>query len=57
MTEKLKEVTEGKVSDEQGRFRKGRGCVDQIFAMKRLVEDFFFFLYPRIQLKGKRKWK
>ncbi len=33
------EVTEGKVSEEQGGFRKGRGCVDQIFAMKRLVEE------------------
>ncbi len=32
------EVTEGKVSEEQGSFRKGRGCVDQIFAMKMLVE-------------------
>ncbi len=37
-TERLMEVTEGKVSEEQGGFRKGRGCVDQIFAMKRLVE-------------------
>ncbi len=34
------EVTEGKVSEEQGGFRKGRGCVDQIFAMKRLVEEY-----------------
>ncbi len=34
------EVTEGNVSEEQGGFRKGRGCVDQIFAMKRLVEEY-----------------
>ncbi len=34
------EVTEGKVSEDQGGFRKGRGCVDQIFAMKRLVEGY-----------------
>ncbi len=33
------EATEGKVSDHGG-FRKGRGCVDQIFAMKRLVEEY-----------------
>ncbi len=33
------EVTEGKVSEEQGGFRKERGCIDQIFAMKRLVEE------------------
>ncbi len=40
LTEKLVEVTEGKVSEEQGGFRKGRGCVDQIFAMKMLVEEY-----------------
>ncbi len=37
LTERLMEVTEGKVSEEQGGFRKGRGCVDQVFAMKMLV--------------------
>ncbi len=39
LTERLIEVTEGKVSEEQGCFRKGRGCVDQIFAVKILVEE------------------
>ncbi len=34
------EVTEGKVSEEQGGFRKRRGCIDQIFAIKRLVEEY-----------------
>ncbi len=34
------EVTQGKVNEEQGGFRKGRGCVDQIFAMKKLVEEY-----------------
>ncbi len=33
------EIAEGKVSEEQGGFRKGSGCVDQIFAMKMLVEE------------------
>ncbi len=28
LTERLMEVTEGKVSEDQGGFRKGRGCVD-----------------------------
>ncbi len=32
MTERLMEVTEGKVSEEQGGFRKG--CIDQIFAVE-----------------------
>ncbi len=40
LTERLMEVTEGKVSKEQGGFRKGRGYVDQIFAMKMLVEEY-----------------
>ncbi len=40
LTERLMEIAEGKVSEEQGDFRKGRGCVDQIFAMKRLVEEY-----------------
>ncbi len=37
--ERLMEVTERKVSEEQEGFRKGRGCVDQIFAMNLLVEE------------------
>ncbi len=40
LTERLMEATEGKVSEEQGGFRKERGCVDQIFAMNRLVEEY-----------------
>ncbi len=28
------------MGDEQGGFRKGRGCVDQIFAVKILVEKY-----------------
>ncbi len=40
LTERLMEVTERKVSEDQGGFREGRGCVDQIFTMKRLVEGY-----------------
>ncbi len=40
LIERLMEVTEGKVNEEQGGFRKGRGCVDWIFTMKRLVEEY-----------------
>ncbi len=40
LTERLMEVTEGKVDEVQGVFSKGRGCVDQIFAMKRLVDEY-----------------
>ncbi len=40
LTERLMEVTEGKVCEDQGGFRKGKGCVDETFAMKRLVEGY-----------------
>ncbi len=33
-------ITDKSVGDEQGGFRKGRGCVDQIFAAKILVETY-----------------
>ncbi len=33
-------ITDKSVGDEQGGFRKGRGCVDQIFAVKILVEKY-----------------
>ncbi len=34
LTERLMKVTEGMVSEDQGGFRKGRGCVDHIFARR-----------------------
>ena len=34
--ERLMEVTEGKISEEQG----GKGCVDQIFASIMMVEKY-----------------
>ena len=40
LTERLMEATEAKVSEEQGGFRKGRGCVDQVFAIKMIVEEY-----------------
>ncbi len=40
LTERLMQVTEKKVSDEQRGFRKGKSCVYQIFAIKMLVEEY-----------------
>ncbi len=51
LTERLMEVAAGKVSKEQEGFRKGRGCVDQIFAMKMLVEYSYAFFYVRVTLQ------
>ena len=39
LTERLMEIIEGKISEEQGGLRKGRGCMNQIFAIKRMVEE------------------
>ncbi len=40
LTERLMQVTEKKVSDEHGSFRKGKSCVDQIFAVKMMVDEY-----------------
>ncbi len=40
LNEKLMKITDKSVGDEQGGFGRGRGCVDQIFAMKILVEKY-----------------
>ncbi len=40
LTKRLMQVTEKKVSDEQGGFRKGKSCMDQIFVNKKLVEEY-----------------
>ena len=37
--ERVMEVTEGKVIEEEGRLRKGKGCVYQIFVIKMMVEE------------------
>ena len=31
-------MTEGLIDDDQGRFRAGKGCVDQIFTLKQIDE-------------------
>ena len=38
--ERVKNITDGLVGEEQGGFRKGRGCVDQVFAVKGLCEKY-----------------
>ena len=38
--EKVMKVTEHKICEEQAGFRKGRGCVDQIFILRLVVEKF-----------------
>ncbi len=36
----MMKITDKGVGDEQGGFQKGRGCVNQIFAVKILVENY-----------------
>ncbi len=38
LNERMMKVMDKRVGDEQGGFRKSRGCVDQIFTVKILVE-------------------
>ena len=38
LNERVKPITDVKVMDEQGGFRAGRGCNDQIFVVKQIVE-------------------
>ena len=38
LTERLMEVTNEKVREEYGGFKKGGGCVDQIFVIKFMVK-------------------
>ena len=38
--DRFENITEGLVREEQGGFRKGRGCVDQVFAVKGLYEKY-----------------
>ena len=38
MMSRVIETTKEQVAEEQGRIRSGRGCIDQIFVLKQLVE-------------------
>ena len=38
LIERVRSMTEGMVGEEQGGFRSGRGCVDQVFVMKQMSE-------------------
>ena len=38
--ERVMEITESRISEEQGGFRRGRGCVDQIFTVKEVATIF-----------------
>ena len=35
---RVRRVNRGLIDDEQGEFRAGRGCVDQIFTLKQIDE-------------------
>ncbi len=36
----IREGTEGMICDEQGVFRRGRGCINQIFAVRQVCKAF-----------------
>ena len=37
---RVMEGTKKQVTEEQGEFRSGKGCIDQIFVLKQLVEKY-----------------
>jgi hypothetical protein len=45
LVERVRRVTEELIGEEQGAFRSGRGCIDQIFTLKQMSE----------KMKGKKK--
>ncbi len=51
----MMKITDKRVGDEQGDFWKGRGCVDQIFTLKILVEKYLEFekTYDNHELTGR----
>ena len=40
MIERVKACTEHQIGEEQCGFRSGRGCVDQVFALKNVCEKY-----------------
>jgi hypothetical protein len=38
LIEEVKRITDEKIGEEQGGFRKGRGCIDQIFGVNQIIE-------------------
>ena len=38
LVDRVRKATEGLIDDEQGWFRAGRGCVNQIFTLKQIGE-------------------
>ena len=40
LVDRVLKVTEGLINDEEGGFRAGRGCVDQIFTLKHLEKGY-----------------
>ncbi len=40
ITERVQQLTEEKINEEQGGFRKGRGCVDKKFSFRMVVEKY-----------------
>ena len=40
LIERVKDITDCRISREQGAFRKGKGCIDQIFTVKMVAEKY-----------------
>ncbi len=41
LIKRVRQSSEGMIRDEQGGFRRGKGCVDQIFAVRQCVKSIW----------------
>ncbi len=52
LSERMMKIAEGSIGNEQGGFRIGRGCVDQIFALRMIVEKYLERAYDKAERNG-----
>ena len=48
LLERMRAAVEGKLRENQGEFRSGRGCIDQIFCLRVLMEKMIELQPPAI---------
>ncbi len=59
LIKRVREGTEGMIRDKQGGFRRGRGCVDEMFAVRQVCEKHLakckevFWAFMDLELIGK----
>ena len=47
LVDRVRRVTEGLINDEQGTFKVGRVCIDQIYTLKKIDEKAVLYIWRR----------